>query len=118
LIRRWLDDEIRADSRLVKIEVGTVHAFQGGESDVVIFDMVDGPPRRGIGLLLSDDCGTRLANVAISRARGKLILIAHKAWFAANTNRQEAGLLWDVLMANDDLHDYEGPFSQQSDPRS
>ena len=100
LIRRWLDDELRADPNLADIEVGTVHAFQGGESDVVIFDIVDGPPRSGVGALLRGDCGTRLANVAISRARGKLILIAHKAWFATNSNRPEAGLLWDVLMGD------------------
>jgi very-short-patch-repair endonuclease len=101
LIRRLLDDESREDRRLAKIEVGTVHAFQGSESDVVIFDIVDGPPRPGLGVLLRGDSGTRLANVAITRAKGKLLLIAHRAWFLRHTNRAEAGLLWDVLTGAD-----------------
>ena len=45
LLRRWLDAEGQADDRLKGIEVGTVHAFQGGEADAVVFDIVDGPPR-------------------------------------------------------------------------
>ena len=74
LIRRWLHGESQADKRLKGVEVGTVHSFQGGEADVVIFDIVDGPPRPNMGVLLRDETGMRLANVAMTRARGKLIL--------------------------------------------
>jgi len=96
LLRRWLHDESRADIRLRGIEVGTVHSFQGGEADVVIFDIVDGPPRPNLGVLLRDEAGMRLTNVAITRARGKLILIAHKNWMRG-VDPVRAGLLWNIL---------------------
>lgn len=96
LIRHWLYDEIQTDKRLINVEVGTVHSFQGGEADVVILDIVDGPPRPTIGALLRDDTGMRLMNVAITRARGKLIIIAHKDWLRG-TDPSRAGLLWNVL---------------------
>ncbi len=107
LIRRWLEDELRADSgarhgiRLEGIDVGTVHTFQGSEADVVIFDMVDGPPRRDLGILHRDDYGMRLTNVAITRARGKLILIVHKAWLRSQARREQAPLLWDLVFGPD-----------------
>ena len=96
LIRRWLYAERQADPKLDRIEVGTVHSFQGGEADVVIFDIVDGPPRQRSGILFRDDAGMRLVNVAVTRARGKLILIAHKAWVHQNDPGQ-MGILWTIL---------------------
>jgi very-short-patch-repair endonuclease len=96
LIRRWLHQERQVDSKLRGIEVGTVHAFQGGEADIVIFDMVDGPPRSQPGLLFRDDTGMRLVNVAVTRARGKLIFIAHKDW-VYESEPTKLGLLWNIL---------------------
>jgi len=96
LIRRWLYAERQADPKLDRIEVGTVHSFQGGEADVVIFDMVDGPPRQRPGILFRDDVGMRLVNVAVTRARGKLVLIAHKDWVHEN-DPGKMGILWNIL---------------------
>jgi very-short-patch-repair endonuclease len=108
LIRRLLDDESRAaDSAgphrvpMDGIDVGTVHTFQGSEADVVVFDMVDGPPRPSLGILHRGDSGMRLTNVAITRARGKLILIAHKDWLKSKTSREQAPLLWDLVFGED-----------------
>jgi very-short-patch-repair endonuclease len=96
LVRRWLHEEIKIDSRLEGIEVGTVHSFQGGEADAVIFDVVDGSPRPGPGVLLRDDAGMRLVNVAITRARGKLVIIADKQWLQ-RTQTYNHGLLWTIF---------------------
>ena len=96
LLRRLLDFEREQDTRLRNLEVGTVHSFQGGEADAVIFDIVDGPPRPDLGMLLKDDTGSRLVNVAVTRARGKLVLIAHSRWMRER-NRERAGKLWDFL---------------------
>ncbi len=63
-----------------EIEVGTVHQFQGSGAGVVIFDVVDGDGRGELGRLLSDDGGIRLVNVAITRARGKFVVIADRSW--------------------------------------
>jgi superfamily I DNA and/or RNA helicase len=66
------------------VECRTIHRFQGRECDVVIIDLVDAAPMRP-GLLLSgggpqsDACN--LLNVSISRARGKLILVADVGYF-------------------------------------
>lgn len=74
-IERNYDDAF--DSR---IKIGTVHTFQGSECDVIIFDMVDcfdmesGKPNK-IGRLYHGNAGERLLNVAISRARHKLIMV-------------------------------------------
>lgn len=63
-----------------RIKIGTVHTFQGSECDIIIFDMVDcfqqenGKPKK-IGRLYSGENGERLLNVAVSRARHKLIIV-------------------------------------------
>ena len=63
-----------------RIKIGTVHTFQGSECDIIIFDMVDcavmenGKQNR-IGRLYSGNAGERLLNVAVSRARHKLIVV-------------------------------------------
>ena len=62
------------------VRVGTVHKFQGLEFDVVIFDTVESPdipPRREF---IAGGKGTdalRLINVAVTRARHKLIIVAN-----------------------------------------
>jgi hypothetical protein len=55
----------------------TVHRFQGSERDVVILDLVDAAPAEGASQLTGGDRDTalRLLNVAISRARGKLLVV-------------------------------------------
>ncbi len=63
------------------IACSTVHQFQGSERDVVVFDTVESPPGKRPGVLTSsteNGSADRLVNVAITRARGKLITIANK----------------------------------------
>lgn len=62
-----------------RVKIGTVHTFQGSESDVIIFDMVDcskfekGKPY--FGKLYAGEQGEQLLNVAVSRARHKLLVV-------------------------------------------
>ena len=62
-----------------RVKIGTVHTFQGSECDVIIFDLVDcskfekGKPY--FGRIYSGEQGEQLLNVAISRARHKLIIV-------------------------------------------
>ncbi|NHC34295.1 C-terminal helicase domain-containing protein [Scytonema millei] len=86
LIHRLLKDLSIAE-KLVK--VATVHRFQGSEQDVIIFDTVEGPPREKPGLLVTggmDSTAMRLANVAISRARGKFIGIVNYSYLQNKLN--------------------------------
>jgi superfamily I DNA and/or RNA helicase len=55
------------------IKVGTIHAFQGSECDLIIFDTVDSI-EESVGKLYRFEIGKRLVNVALSRARYKLIV--------------------------------------------
>ena len=64
-----------------RVQVGTVHAFQGGEAEAIIWNLVDSrnlvlpdgsanPKRKGKpGRLFRDITGERLLNVAISRSK-------------------------------------------------
>ncbi len=69
-----------------EILCATVHRFQGSECDVIIYDVVEGKPLSRAGQLLSDDTrglAGRLLNVAVSRAKGKLIIVGDIAHLRA-----------------------------------
>lgn len=65
------------------IACSTVHQFQGSERDVIIFDAVESYPASKVGWLMGKefDSVTRLINVAVTRARGKLIVIANATFW-------------------------------------
>jgi len=73
-IKRRLKDLDLPRDQHHRVKVGTVHAFQGSEADVIVWDLVDTRDFR-IGRLYQGDGGDRLCNVAISRAKGKLIIV-------------------------------------------
>jgi len=63
-----LDNEVRA---------GTAHNFQGSEADVVIFDLVNDEPHFRVGIFIPalDDTTKRLLNVALTRAKRRLVIV-------------------------------------------
>ena len=81
-----------------QIECSTVHRFQGQERDVVVLDTVDAEPMKP-GMLLSErgvqSMAQNLINVAISRARGKLIIVADVRYF----ERRAAGSVVTKMIA-------------------
>lgn len=59
------------------LQVSTVHRFQGEERDVVVFDTTDAPGASGHFLSdLRNPAAANLVNVAISRARHALVVVA------------------------------------------
>ena len=61
----------------------TIHKFQGNERECIIIDLVDGPPNKNVGIMLrgtQNSQAAKLLNVAISRAEGKLIIIANSQY--------------------------------------
>ena len=63
-----------------RVKIGTVHTFQGSECDVIIFDMVDCSKfekgkKSYFGKIYAGEQGEQLLNVAISRAKHKLIVV-------------------------------------------
>lgn len=82
LLRALKKDREYDDHFDSRVKIGTVHTFQGSECDIIIFDMVDcfnlensKPRSNRIGRLYSGEEGERLLNVAVSRARHKLIVV-------------------------------------------
>jgi hypothetical protein len=79
-----------------KVEVGTVHTFQGIEKRYVIFDFVEAPGGRKVGVLVNDkhekylgknrseNNALRLLTVAFSRPREKLLIISHNQHMLSN----------------------------------
>lgn len=87
LYREWI-----AENRLVKVQAGTVHAFQGSEAPYIIFDTtesarIDGKP--GFHTFTDEvktggDETINVLNVAVSRAKSKLVIIANVDYIMAN----------------------------------
>jgi AAA domain len=73
-IRRSLAARGLADA----VECSTIHRFQGREHDVVLIDLVDAQPMRPSALVAD---APNLLNVSISRARGKLVIVADVAYW-------------------------------------
>ncbi len=77
--RDEIKERIQGTDLEVYCRVGTVHAYQGLEFDILIFDLVESPSlaiapflRGGRGLE-----AMRLLNVAVTRARHKLYIVAN-----------------------------------------
>lgn len=81
---RLIGRVVKDHGALANVTINTVHSFQGGECSVVIFDCVDGP---GLGTKWSmlaqqgNSDAELLLNVALTRARLKVFIIAHAQWF-------------------------------------
>ncbi|MBE5870111.1 MAG: hypothetical protein E7294_02450 [Lachnospiraceae bacterium] len=69
-----------------EIRCATVHQFQGSESDVVFFDAVESYPGKKTGVLMGKDFNSilRLINVAVTRAKGKLVTVANTKFWENN----------------------------------
>jgi hypothetical protein len=68
---------------------GTAHTFQGNEAPVVIFDTVLDEPHFRAGLFVPDynDGNGRLLNVALTRARRRLIVVGDFTWLRQKAHR-------------------------------
>ena len=78
------------------VDLGTVHSFQGIERKYIIFDLVEAPGGKKIGVLVNDkhekykgkkqseNNAQRLFTVAFSRPREKLLIISHNKHMLSN----------------------------------
>ncbi len=74
---------------LTQIEVGTVHAFQGGEKSIMIFSPVYDQSTTGHYFF---DRGPNMLNVAVSRAKESFLVFGDMEIFRSDS-RQPSGLL-------------------------
>lgn len=96
LLRLLVDEAATTDHDMERIRVSTVHRFQGGEADAVVLDLATSPPHNKLGPLLGGDTWSpagRLINVAMSRPRGKLIVLANRAHMDRVAGQHDAARL-------------------------
>ena len=80
LLHAMSRDIAESHPELHKIVCATVHQFQGSEKDVIIYDAVDCYRMPYPGKLLTsttNNYANRLYNVALTRARGKMIAVVN-----------------------------------------
>jgi len=77
LIKKLLEGQIENPTHAV---ASTVHRFQGNEKNVVLIDITDSlgsKPSKFVRSMQRDEDGSRLLNVALSRAKSHIILVAN-----------------------------------------
>ncbi len=82
-----------------------MHGFQGDERSVLVLDLVDSTGERNVGLFLQanqlDDTGAKLQNVALSRAKEAIVVVANLTFLDAKLPGDAIlrGLLHDLQRA-------------------
>jgi superfamily I DNA and/or RNA helicase len=112
LIKRKLKDLFLNERDNRRVRVGTVHAFQGSEADVIIWDLVDSRNLK-VGKLFHSSSGNRLANVAITRAQGKLVFVGDREVFLSSPGSEMVDKFQWILKT--DLHPDTDRFVQYGD---
>jgi superfamily I DNA and/or RNA helicase len=96
LIHKLVADKASVDKNFERITPASVHRFQGRESELIIFDLVEGPMREirwlGGGF---DSEAMRLVNVAVTRARAKIVFIVNLKYL--KTKLRSVSILRQIL---------------------
>lgn len=73
-----------------KLRINTIHSFQGSEDEIVFFDTVEGPGVNKWSMLNEYDYedAKKLINVAITRAKSKLYIVANKNYILNNFSQE------------------------------
>ncbi|MEO8774464.1 MAG: AAA domain-containing protein [Gelidibacter sp.] len=98
-LRRKLNTRTLSNEQRDRVKIGTIHSFQGSGFDVIIYDIVDNS-EKAIGNLYKGIQGERLVNVALSRAKHKLIIIGDpKVFSIADEHEQVSKKLRSLMVA-------------------
>jgi hypothetical protein len=84
---------LRGENLDGEVVAGTAHSFQGSEADVVILDLVNDEPHWKVGMFMpqNDDQWRRLLNVAVTRARRRLVVVGDLDYVSAKAKRAFVG---------------------------
>jgi superfamily I DNA and/or RNA helicase len=95
---RLLQELVHDEQLIDQVRVGTIHSFQGQQSDIVIFDTtVTGDlTRTMLGRCDQDQAPCKLMNVAFTRGKSKLLVIGHGPSITTLSQTSDS-LLWDAL---------------------
>ena len=99
--RRLLTKMIKGMGLEQWVAAGTVHTFQGGEADLIIFDLVLDEPHWSARLNIPrfTDEVIKDLNVAVTRAESKFVFLASSEWLnkCAKKANSALGHLWAYL---------------------
>jgi hypothetical protein len=98
--RRLLSRLVQALDLTAWVAVGTVHTFQGGEAELIIFDSVLDDPYWTARLVNPNQSKEvkRDLNVALTRARSKFLLVGSSEWLNRHAKRTSGlGQLWHYM---------------------
>jgi superfamily I DNA and/or RNA helicase len=95
---RLLQELLHQHQLVDQVRVGTIHSFQGQQSDIVIFDTtVTGDlTRTMLGRCDQAQAPCKLMNVAFTRGKSKLLVIGHSPSVESLSQTPDS-LLWDAL---------------------
>ncbi|MCC5802500.1 DEAD/DEAH box helicase [Rossellomorea vietnamensis] len=85
-----LDELVKSIAPSADLYAATVHGFQGSENDMILFDLVDGESHGSPGTLITRKGSERLINVAVTRAKGKFILVGNDEFIQEKTHPSKA----------------------------
>lgn len=104
-----LIDLLLKDSKIEDdiVRAGTVHSFQGSEADVVIFDLVVDEPHFRVNLFMKTpqimEQMRRLFNVAVTRAKFKLIIVGDFKYCRTKGRNSELANLLEYLISESEF---------------
>jgi KaiC/GvpD/RAD55 family RecA-like ATPase len=104
--RRLLSRLVQALELSAWVAVGTVHTFQGGEAELIIFDTVLDEPYWTARLCNPNQSKEvkRDLNVALTRTRSKFVLVGSSEWLNRRAKPTSGlGQLWHYLKDHADL---------------
>ena len=109
-IKTMLDSEYKNrgfSTNLNYIQAGTIHSFQGGEADVVIFDLVIDEPHWKANLFINtpevNDNLRKMFNVAVTRAKFKLCVVGNFSYCQKRAKNNALGEFLHKLMQKENL---------------
>jgi hypothetical protein len=114
LILSMIRDVQEYDKRWLKVSCATVHQFQGSEKPVIIYDEVDCFRMPYPGMLLTslkNDTANRLFNVALTRAKGKFILVANVDFLERKNISKKLMFTKAMNLIRKENHDIKGNYA-------
>lgn len=114
LILSMIRDIQEYDKRWLKVSCATVHQFQGSEKPVIIYDAVDCFRMPYPGTLLTslkNDTANRLFNVALTRAKGKFVLVANIDFLERKNISKKLIFTKAMNLIRKENHDIEGNYA-------
>ncbi len=94
-------EDLLEEAEISNVTVGTVHRFQGAERETIILDLTESGPHTlssFLGGVSLRDTGSRLLNVALSRAQARMVIVGNLSYLRSQLSERHLlrGILSDL----------------------